>query len=228
MTVLVTVETVLLAFLVILVCGLLRSHAEIIRAVQSYGRALADQPEGTALSLSPTAGQPTRALGFSGETVEGKLVDYPLWQTDDRDTVLAFLTGGCQTCQGFWDAFQTEDIGLPDETRLIIVAKDRRSESRGRLRRLTPPHHDVVLSTDAWNTYRVPGSPYFVYITGKNAMVAGQGSGQSWPQVLDLLALTHEEEELAEEEGTGIYAAAATREARRAQALNAEAAVERS
>jgi hypothetical protein len=206
MVILVSVETVVLALLSLFVFGLLRSHAEIIRAVQTYGRALGNDSDGIPLELAPTAGQVTPALGFAGETLDGKPVEYPLWATDDRDTVLAFLTTGCQTCQTFWDAFQAEDLGLPPDTRLIIVAKDRRSESRGRLRRLAPAHHDLVLSRDAWTTYQVPGSPYFVYITGSNAKVSGQGTGQSWTQVLDLLSLTREEDEVAADEGSGAFA----------------------
>jgi hypothetical protein len=208
MVILVSIETVLLALLALLVCGLLRSHAEIIRAVQSYGRTLEGEPEGPPRDLAPTAGEAVPALGFAGETLDGTPAEYPLWATDDRDTVLAFLTTGCKTCQAFWDAFQTEDLGLPPETRLIVVAKDKRHESRGRLRRLAPADHDLVLSSNAWTTYQVPGSPYFVYITGANATVAGQGTGETWPQVLDLLMLTREEDELAAEEGLGSFAPA--------------------
>ena len=207
MVVLVSIETVLLALLSLLVVGLLRSHAEIIRAVQTYGRTLEGEPEGPPRELAPTAGQAVPAYGIAGETLEGEPAEYPLWSTDDRDTVLAFLTTGCKTCQAFWDAFQEEDLGLPPETRLVIVAKDKRNESRGRLRRLAPASHDLVLSSTAWTTYQVPGSPYFAYITGANATVSGQGTGESWPQVLDLLTLTREEDELAAEEGLGVFAA---------------------
>jgi hypothetical protein len=207
MVILVSIETVLLGLLALFVFGLLRSHAEIIRAVQNYGRSLEDEPEGPPRELAPTAGHAVPAYGIAGETLDGKPAEYPLWATDDRDTVLAFLTTGCKTCQAFWDAFQA-DLGLPPETRLIIVAKDKRHESRGRLRRLAPADHDLLLSSNAWTTYQVPGSPYFVYITGANATVSGQGTGESWPQVLDLLMLTREEDQLAAEEGLGSFAPA--------------------
>jgi hypothetical protein len=212
MVILVSIETLLIILLALLVFGLLRSHAEIIRAVQSYGRELGrdDLTEASPHDLPPTAGQVVPALGIAGETIDKKPAEYPLWATDDRDTVLAFLTTGCTTCQTFWDAFQSDDLELPSETRLIVVAKDRRHESRARLRRLAPANHDLVLSSDAWTTYQVPASPYFVYITGANAMVAGQGTAESWLQVLNLLALTREEDELAEEEGLGSFAPGAT------------------
>lgn len=207
MDVLVSIETIVLILVALLVVGLLRSHAEIIRAVQSYGRVLAeDAGEAYSHGLADTAGRAFDALGIAGETLEGKPADYPLWSTDDRDTVLAFLTTGCKTCQTFWDVLQSEELDLPPDTRLIIVAKDKRHESRSRLRRLAPTHHDLLLSSNAWTTYHVPSSPYFVFITGANAKVAGQGTAQSWQQVLDLLALTREEDELAAEEGLGAFA----------------------
>lgn len=207
MDVLVSIETVLLILVGFLVVGLLRSHAEIIRAVQNYGRVLAeDAGELHSHALADTAGQAFDALGLAGETVDGKPAEYPLWQEDDRDTLLAFLTTGCKTCQTFWDAFQSDDLELPSTTRLVIVAKDKRHESRARLRRLVPEHHDLVLSSNAWTTYHVPASPYFVFITGANAQVAGQGTAQTWQQVLDLVNLTREEDELAVEEGLGAFA----------------------
>jgi hypothetical protein len=203
MVVLVTIETVLIILLALLVCGLLRSHAEIIRAVQSYGEALGE--EAPQHDLAPTAGQVVDALGMFGETVKGEAVEYPLWAPDDRDTVLAFLTTGCNTCQAFWDAFQADDLELPAKTRLVVVAKSRREESRARLRRIAPANHDLLLSSEAWQTYGVPAAPYFVYITGMNAKVAGQGTAETWPQVLSLLALTREEDALAAEEGIGSF-----------------------
>lgn len=207
MDILVSIETVVLILIALLVVGLLRSHAEIIRAVQSYGRALAeDAGEAYSHSLADTAGRAFDALGIAGETLDGAHVDYPLWATDDRDTLLAFLTTGCRTCQTFWDALQSHELELPAETRLVIVAKDKRNESRARLRRLAPAQHDLLLSSNAWTTYHVPSSPYFVFITGANAQVAGQGTAQTWQQVLDLVNLTREEDELAVEEGLGAFA----------------------
>lgn len=210
MEVLIAIETIVLVLIALLVVGLLRSHAEIIRAVESYGRGLAeDAGEAYSHNLADTAGRSFAALGIAGETLEGQHADYPLWATDDRDTLLAFLTTGCKTCQTFWDVFQNAELELPHETRLIIVAKDKRHESRARLRKLAPANHDLLLSSNAWTSYHVPNSPYFVYITGANAQVVGQGTAQSWPQVLDLVAMTREEDELAAEEGLGVFAATA-------------------
>jgi hypothetical protein len=214
MDVLVSIETFVLILVALLVVGLLRSHAEIIRAVQSYGRVLGEGAgEVYSHGLADTAGRAFDALGIAGETLEGKPAEYPLWATDDRDTLLAFLTTGCKTCQTFWDVFQSDELALPSETRLIIVAKDKRHESRARLRRLAPAGHDLLLSSNAWTSYHVPNSPYFVFVTGANAKVAGQGTAETWEQVLNLLALTREEDELAAEEGLGAFADVAHLEA---------------
>jgi len=44
----------------------------------------------------------------------------------------------------------------------------------------------VVMSTDAWEVYRVPGAPYFVLVEG-TGRIAGEGSAQSWRQVASLI-----------------------------------------
>ena len=42
-------------------------------------------------------------------------------------TLLAFLSSGCLTCQGFWDAFADPPrLDLPDDIRLVVVTKDAR------------------------------------------------------------------------------------------------------
>ncbi len=199
MAILVTVLTLLVIILTVLVCGVLRTHAEIIRAVQQYGAALeTDSPEQHL--LAPTAGAVFDALGIAGETQWGERVDYPLWAAEQEDTLLAFLTTTCLACQTFWDAFRDPDVSLPAHTRLIIVTKDRRHESRSRLRKIAPAHHDVVMSGDAWSSYQVPVAPYFVFISGADAKVVGQGSAEQWHQLEGMVALTRDEDQLAAED----------------------------
>ncbi len=42
------------------------------------------------------------------------------------------------------------------------------------------------MSTQAWEDYGMPGSPYFVLVDGAAGRVAGEGSATSWQQVVRL------------------------------------------
>jgi hypothetical protein len=66
------------------------------------------------------------------------------------------------------------------------VARDAGEESPARLRELAPSSVDVVLSSDAWDAYAVPGSPYAVVI-GANGDIAGEGTAGSWEQLRSLV-----------------------------------------
>ena len=101
-------------------------------------------------------------------------------------TLLAFLTSGCSTCQGFWEAF-AEGAPLPAGVQLVVVTKDASHESPARLRDLAAPGVRVVMSSAAWVDYDVPASPYFVHVDARGEL-AGEGTAQRFDQVLSLLA----------------------------------------
>jgi hypothetical protein len=189
--VLVLVETVLLAVLTVLVAGLLRAHGTVLRRLhQIDGGALVD--EGTpafalrpAARPNPLADADPAAFDVSGETPEGEVVTTRLVDVDHH-TLLLFLSSGCETCQPFWD-----DLAAPPplaaHTRLLVVAQGPDVESPAELARLAAPDVDVVLSSDAWRDYQVPGSPHAVLVDGRTGRVRGEGTGQSLRQVLRLL-----------------------------------------
>jgi hypothetical protein len=192
---LIAIETVVLVLLTVLVAGLLRSHAAILRRLHELGAGLDD----TAAPLSSGAATrrltppPTHATGggdahdVAGPGLREDVVSVRVRDVEHR-TLLAFLSSGCLTCRAFWDAFTSDaPLGLPDDVRLVVVAKDPGEESLATLTDLAPPHLPVVLSTAAWLDYAVPGSPYFVLADGPTARVVGEGTGASWPQVLGLL-----------------------------------------
>jgi hypothetical protein len=101
-----------------------------------------------------------------------------------HDTLLAFLSSGCGTCQPFWTAFR-QGAHVPGDARLVVVTQTEESESK--LRQLAGPDLDVVLSSAAWEQYGVPGSPHFVYVDGPAGRIVGEGTGSTWEQVADLL-----------------------------------------
>jgi hypothetical protein len=193
MTWLVAVETLVLVLLALLVVGLLRSHAEILRRLDEVGRATSPQPvvgpgarpDGSMISAPP---RPEEAPGpdVAGTTLRGDAIKVSV-AVSEAGTLLAFLSSGCMTCRTFWDGLRTSDRhALPAGVRLVVVAKDPSYESPTKLRDLAPTHVQVVMSSDAWDAYAVPGSPYFVFVDGRGR-IAGEGMAQSWGQVASLL-----------------------------------------
>jgi len=206
MPVLVAVETVVLVVLAVLVVGLLRSHAVILRKLHELGAGVGD-PAGSTGVTSPVdfrtrpeipapSGTPefADAADLAGVTLDDEVVGLRVAGAD-HDTLLAFLSSSCTTCERFWDAFgragtgaDDDEVLLPEGTRLVIVARSADEESPAKLADLAPDGIELVLSSQAWADYRVPGSPYFVYVEGTSGRVRGEGTGMDWPQVAGLLA----------------------------------------
>jgi hypothetical protein len=190
------VETVVVVLLTLLVAGLLRSHAEILRRLHALGAGL--DPDAAAEGPSPTMSPPVDPRTPGSETFAAATDLDGAGLRDDavhvsvvgarRCTLLAFLSSGCLTCQGFWEAFADgRGLDLSADIRLVVVTKDGGEESISALRRLAPPHLPVVMSSAAWADYRVPGSPYFVLVDGRDGRVRGEGTGANWDQVKNLL-----------------------------------------
>jgi hypothetical protein len=191
MTAVVTVETLLLALLVLLVGGLLRSHAEILRRLDEL------QPAGSATAAPARAS--TASHDISGVTLAGDALHLGVTRPGSP-SLLAFLTSGCTTCQGFWEAFADPRTRLPAGVGLVVVTKDPSHESPVRLRDLAPPGVPVVMSSAAWLDYDVPASPYFVHVDGRGEL-AGEGTAQRFDQVISLL--TDAVDDAADPDGHG-------------------------
>ncbi len=181
-------ETVLLVLLSILVVGLLRSHAEILRRLGPEAK-----EAGPGVEIPPPASASERdhaplAKDISGATLNGDAVQIGLGP-GGAPTLLAFLSSGCTVCAGFWRDFQSDRRGeLPGGARLAIVVKDSSHERPARLRELAPSDVVLVMSSAAWEAYGVPTTPYFVYVDGCSGRVYGEGAASSWEQVGSLLA----------------------------------------
>ena len=188
MVLVVTVQAVAIALLGLLVVGLLRSHAEIVRTLHALGANL--DPDGATSVLTPVA-KPTRRGGATGFDVAGVSPggeEVRIGVVGARQsTVLAFLSSGCLTCGTFWDTFgSTDRIAVPGGARLVIVTKGPEAESVSRIAELSPTAIPVVMSSTAWDEYKVPSTPYFVYVDGPGGRVVGEGSAQTWAQVVSL------------------------------------------
>jgi len=193
MTALVVVEALAIVLLGILVAGLLRSHAEILRSLHQLGVGLDDEHDhGNAdFSVQPGIPEPGRAStgahDLAGVTPDDETVALGVVGAG-HSTLLAFLSSGCLTCASFWRAFRDEaSLGLPADARLVIATKGPEDESESEIAKLAPAGVDLVMSSAAWDDYAVPGSPYFVYVDGPSGRIVGEGSATSWEQVSSLL-----------------------------------------
>jgi hypothetical protein len=200
---LVCIEAVAIVLLSVLVAGLLRSHAEILRALHGLGvdvdwtSRAGTTPSGgvsTDVVLGPTPSAPRLgAVDASGHDIVGTDPSGGAVRIAGggarHDTLVAFLSTGCSTCRTFWDTFRTAAFGaLPGDARLVVVTRGPEAESPGLVRDIAPPTVPVVLSSDTWDAYDVPVAPYFVMVEGTTGRIVGEGAGTSWAQVTSLLS----------------------------------------
>ncbi len=195
---------VVVIILTVLVLGLLRSHGEMLRAFNelgvTFGHDGADTSSASTLLPDPERKPVPHAServvessgdgsvhDISGTTPRGGSLVVGLTNRNER-TLLAFLTSGCTTCKGFWDAFRN-DAALPRSVdRLVIVTRSNDEESPAALMNMAPDRHSVVMSSDAWNDYGIPVSPYFVLVDGPSNTIEGEGAASTWTQVGSLLS----------------------------------------
>ncbi len=204
MTVLVVVEAAAILLLGLLVVGLLRSHVEILRQLHELGGGQADlglpasaqaqtQVPASAVDLTVGGATGTEAHDLAGQTPAGEAAAIGVIGTT-HDSLLAFLSSGCLTCGGFWEALgHRGDLGLPAGTRVIAVTKSPDDESQSAVRKLAPTGRTVVMSNGAWADYQVPGSPYFVHVSGPAGRVIGEGTASTWEQVVSLVGRATED-----------------------------------
>lgn len=189
MIVLVIGQMIAIAILTLIVFGLLRTHAEILRALDRAGIALDAEAPVAPVGPVPVAAPTGRkaAIDILGTVPGGGPVKVST--AGDHHTLLAFLSSGCRTCQAFWTEFASPAIDLPgDDTRLVIVAQDPAHDSESKLAELAPTGIRTVCSSDTWSAYDVPGSPYFALVDGRSGNVVGAGTATSWEQVRGLLS----------------------------------------
>ena len=195
MTALVVALTGVVALLAILVAGLLRSHADILRALHALGiteEELNDHDHSDGASFRTRDGVPQprgiegAAHDIVGVTPAGGTARAAVVATR-HTTLLAFLSSGCLTCRDFWDAF-AKKLDLPGtDTRLVIVTQGPESESASAVAGLAPKDVTVLMSSEAWTDYGIPVSPYFLLIDGPSGEIMGEGAASTWDSVVGLL-----------------------------------------
>lgn len=208
------------ALLAVLVAGLLRSHADILKALHDLGvgvgdpssvehtsveRRSAGSPGASPATSAPlTIGPPlpgerdsVSAPAIGGITPRGDALGIAPAETGDL-TLLVFLSSGCATCAGFWSALgQPQQFAGLDGVRTVVVTKGPELEIRAEVGSLAPPGLPVVMSSDAWNDYEVPGSPFFVLVDGRSGRRIGEGVAQQFAEIADLVRRARADRETA-------------------------------
>ena len=187
----------------VLVVGLLRSHADIIRALHSMGVGVGDPANPVAggvespvaLRMNPSLLNPplpsersaTSIHDLEGVSPGGDQLVVSV--STAGQTLLAFLSSGCSSCQAFWSALAdpAQRALLPPATRVVVVTKGPEFESPDSIAVMAPAGITVIMSTGAWSDYEVPGSPFFVLIDGPAGRRAGEGVAHHLAQVADLV-----------------------------------------
>ncbi|MEX1177680.1 MAG: hypothetical protein WEB09_04390 [Nitriliruptor sp.] len=200
MTALVIVLTVVVAAQLLLLVGLLRSHAEILKQLHAFGAGV--DPAGSSGPVASPAGMPTptpiatqlgplapaegrRAVDITGTSPVGEVLGLRTVDVD-HDTVLVFLSSTCAGCAPYWRELET-DLGVPDGTRVVVVTREEPDEDAAAIADLAPAGLAVVMSSSAYADLEIPGSPYVVHVEGRSGRVRGEGTAASWPAVRNLL-----------------------------------------
>jgi hypothetical protein len=203
LTALVVMLTVLVGVLGVLVVGLLRSHAEILRRLHDLGAGVYDEHDGPealphrSVDQAPHPAAPVDDAGLVGRpapeaivgsTPGGGALSVPLVDRPGA-TLVAFLSSGCVTCASFWDELASprgrRDLGRG--TRLVVVTGGPERESPADIARLAPAGVTTVMSSAAWSEFAVTATPYFALVD-EHGDIVGEGTASSWSQVTGLLA----------------------------------------
>jgi hypothetical protein len=197
---LVVAEGLALLVLGIFVIALVHSYAGLVAKVEELSDSA---PRRASTVRRPTAGSPQdlerpQVEHVAGVTPSGDAAVIPLLGAE-RDTLLAFLTSTCTSCQHLWRELADADGDvLGGRLRLLVVPKGPEKESPSAILAVAPATCDVVMSSEAWSDFNVPGSPYFVLVEATTGAVLGEGTALSWARVIDLAAVATGDDELAQ------------------------------
>lgn len=178
------------ALLTLLVVGLLRSHAEILRELHALRTTSGPQAAVSGVLPAPV---PSRSDGdatatdVAGVDPAGDAIQVGVVGTR-HSTLLLFLSSGCSTCWTFWEALaRPATLGVRDGIRPVAVTKGPEAESPAAIAAIAPTEIVTVMSSSAWTDYSVRVVPYAVLVDGPSRRVVGEGSASTWERVRDLL-----------------------------------------
>ena len=182
MTAVVVIEGVVIVLVLVLIAGLLKSHAEILHRLDRLGARSDESTMAQRLRTTGLGNAPANEIIGTDQT--GSTVSVSL-NHGRGETLLCFLSTGCASCRVFWEELAT-DVDLPTgETRPVIVTKGPHAESPGKVTELAPERVRLVMSDEVWDQFKVPLTPYFILV-GPDGQIIGEGSATSMSHLLGL------------------------------------------
>ena len=183
---------VIVLLLGMLVVGLLRSHADILRRLESVGAGLegagGQAGHGGQITLTRRDTTPAVERRVTGVTPDGDPVVVSLTSGADP-TLVAFLSTTCSTCTPFWEGLQSSLMHFGGHRhRVVIITLGESEESPTRAQSLAKPGVDVVMSSSGWSDFEVPGAPYFVLMEPGTGRVIGEGSAMTYESLEEFLS----------------------------------------
>ena len=134
---------------------------------------------------------------LAGVTPDGDAVKLAFEGAGTAPTLLAFLTSGCGTCAR--SGRRSASAGCP-VVRTVIVTHGADRERPAKLRSLAPAGIPVVMSSEAWADYEIPGAPYFVMV---DQAIRGEGVATTWRALASLVSDAIEDQRDAQRPGAG-------------------------
>jgi hypothetical protein len=200
-------EIVGLALLAMLCFGLLRANAALTRRVDALelaaerarrrqaSRPQPDPSEENTMDPSPRNGEVAETsaedededeanlVSLDGTTPDGQPLSIDL--DGDEPQLVAFLSTSCGICTSLWERLQSGALEEQSaQLRSVVVTKSPSLEDTERVRELTAVGNvPTVMSTQAWEDYEIPGSPYFLLVGGEPRDVIGEGPANGWGDV---------------------------------------------
>lgn len=175
------VVTLLVAGAAALLIALLIGRPQAPRPTNSSGTVDRSTPgsDPEALAALATLSAPPPVAGTDPRTGEATTVE------DLRNVALVFLSPTCLTCREFWAdlAHRRALRSLPSGTRLVLITMGPGEVEPTQVSALASDHHQVLMSSEAWTRYRVPGAPYVVRIDD-NATVTHHFTAPDWATAL--------------------------------------------
>lgn len=187
----VIVLTLVVLLLGILVVGLLRSHADILKRLESVGAGLEGTHDhgshDTQITLVPRATARVADRQVAGVTPDGEPVVLSL-TTGSDPTLVAFLSTTCTTCTPFWEGLESSLMYFGGHRhRIVVVTLGESEESPTRAQSMAKPGLDVVMSSSGWSDFEVPGAPYFALLEPGTGRVLGEGSAMTFESLEEFL-----------------------------------------
>jgi hypothetical protein len=182
---------VVVAFLTMIVVGLLRSHAEILRKLDSLGAGLEMDGSGHSHDNQLTlSAKPKAAQGLTPDLVGVNPDGEPVAISTSIGTdplLIAFLSTTCSSCSVFWENLDGSERYFGGvRHRVVIATLGADDESPTRAQSLVRGSADVVMTSQGWEDFEVPGAPFFAVIDPERGIV-GEGSATTYDALEEFL-----------------------------------------